>query len=499
LDLVVARDFRPVDRDTGFLLPPDVREWLPVGHLAWTVIDAVETLDLAALISSYRLGGRGRRAYDPTMMLTLLIYAYAVGQTSSRQIEASCEHDVAFRVITANQTPDHDTIAAFRVRHRDVFSDLFVQVLALCRAAGLARVGTIAVDGTKLAANASSRANRTAAGIDKALAELDGPDGPDGRGGLAGSDGRGGLAGVVEARVAAAERADAAEDAEHGPGRRGDEPPEQMRGSHEGRRATLLAAKAELQAREQAAAAEQADRQARHEQRVADREAHRQAHGSYPPGRPPQPPPPPPPQPPSDTAPASKPLRVNTTDLDSRPQRTARGFLQGFNAQAAVAEDQVIVAVEIVCQANDVGQLAPMLAAATTNLTAAGITEPVQTVLADAGYHHRAQIAALTAAHREQRGPDVLVPPDRDALRDPDQQHPPQRETSTRKQMRERLAEPDARARYRRRQTIVEPVFGQIKNRITDRFRLRGLPAVRSELTLIATAHNLLKLHTATT
>lgn len=468
----MARDFRPVDRDTGFLLPPDVRDWLPAEHLAWTVIDAVETLDLTALVSTYRLGGQGRRAYDPTMMLTLLIYAYAVGQTSSRQIERSCEHDVAFKVITANQTPDHDTIAAFRVRHREVFSELFVQVLALCRAAGLARVGTIAVDGTKLAGNASSRANRTAAGIDKSLAGLDG---------LAG------LAGVVEERVGAAEAADAGEDAEHGPGRRGDEPPEQMRG-HQRRRATLLAAKAELEAREQAAADQQATRQARHEQRIRDREAHKAAHGSYPKGRPPLPP----------TRPARKPMRVNTTDPDSRPQRTAQGFLQGFNAQAAVADDQVIVAVEVVEQANDVGQLAPMLATAHTNLTAAGIVTPVQTVLADAGYHHPAQISALSAAHREHRGPEVLVPPDRDALRDPDQQQPPQRESATRQQMRKRLAEPDARARYRRRQAIVEPVFGQIKNRITDRFRLRGLSAVRGELTLIATAHNLLKLHTAT-
>lgn len=462
----MARDFRPVDRDTGFLLPPDVRDWLPEGHLAWTVIDAVETLDLTALISSYRLGGRGRRAYDPTMMLTLLIYAYAVGQTSSRQIERSCEHDVAFRVITANQTPDHDTIAAFRIRHRAVFSDLFVQVLALCRTAGLARVGTIAVDGTKLAANASSRANRTAAGIDKSLAEL---------------------AGVVEQRVGAAEAADAAQDAEHGSGRRGDEPPEQMRG-HQRRRATLLAAKAELEAREQAAAAEHAARQARHEQRVSVREAHKQAHGSYPTGRPPQPPGPPEP----------RARRVNTTDLDSRPQRTAQGFLQGFNSQAVVCEDQLVVAVEVVEQANDVGQLAPMLAAAACNLARAGIVEPVETVLADAGYFHAGQITALNGAHQQRRGPEVLVPPDRDALRDPDDQHPPQRESTTRKQMRERLADPEPRARYRRRQAIVEPVFAQIKNRITDQFRLRGLPAVRSELTLIATAHNLLKLHTAT-
>lgn len=462
----MARDFRPVDRDTGFLLPPDVRDWLPEGHLAWTVIDAVETLDLAALISSYRLGGRGRRAYDPTMMLSLLIYAYAVGATSSRQIERSCEHDVAFRVITANQVPDHDTIAAFRVRHREVFKDLFVQVLAVCRAAGLVRVGTIAVDGTKLAANAASRANRTAAGIDKALAELEG---------------------AVEARLGQAESIDAAEDAEHGPGRRGDEPPEDLTDRRR-RRAALRAAKVEIDAREQAAAAEQVARQQRYEQKLTARQAHKTTHGAYPQGRPPVEP----------AAPPGKPLRVNTTDPDSRPQRTSRGFLQGFNAQAVVAEDQLIVAVEVVDQTNDAGQLAPMTHAARANLEQAGIAEPVEVVLADAGYFHAGQLADLHTAHRDHAGPEALVPPDRDALRDPDQQQPPRRPSTTARQMRARLAEPDQRARYRRRQAIVEPVFGQIKNRITTRFRLRGLPAVRSELTLIATAHNLLKLHTAT-
>ncbi len=461
----MARDFRPVDRDTGFLLPPDVRDWLPAGHLAWTVIDAVETLDLTALISAYRLGGRGRRAYDPAMMLTLLIYGYAVGQTSSRQIERSCEHDVAFRVITANQCPDHDTIAAFRTRHRDVFAELFTQVLVLCRAAGLVRVGTIAVDGTKLAANAASRANRTAAGIEKSLAEL---------------------AGVVEERLGQAEAADAAEDAEHGPGRRGDEPPQDM-GDHSRRRSALLRAKETLEAREQEAAAAQRAREDRYEQKVAAREAHKTAHGTYPKGRPPEAP----------AAPGGKPMRVNTTDPDSRTQRTSKGFLQGFNAQATVSDDQVVIAVEVVDQTNDAGQLTPMIDAAIDNLDRAGITDPVTTALADGGYFHSGQITKLNRAHREGHGPEVLVPPDRDSLRDPDQQHPPLRQSPITKQMRERLAEPEPRARYRRRQAIVEPVFGQIKNRITDRFRLRGLPAVRSELTLIAVAHNLLKLHAA--
>jgi transposase len=470
-----------VDRDTGFLLPPDVRDWLPEGHLAWLLIDAVETLDRTALISSYRLGGRGRRAYDPTMMLTLLIYAYCCGQTSSRQIERLCEHDIAFRVITGNQRPDHDTIAAFRAAHREVFKALFTQVLGLCREAGLGQVGTISVDGSKFRANASSRANRTATGIERALA-ADDPAERQGSG-----QGEFDLAGEVEARLDAAERADAAEDAEHGPGRRGDEPPEDLHDPGR-RRARFAAAREKIRAREQAAAAEAAARQARYEQATAAREAHRAEHGSYPTGRPPAPP---------AASEQVKPTRANTTDPDSRPLRTAQGFVQGFNAQAVVSDDQLVLAVEVVDQANDTGQLAAMTRAALDNLTAAGITDPVQTVLADAGYYHPGDLDALHAAHRDHHGPEPLVPPNRDALRDPADQTPPRQQSPRAKAMRARLADPDQRARYRRRAATVEPVFGQIKTRISNRFRLRGLDAVRAELALIATAHNLLKLHTA--
>ncbi|NYD34639.1 transposase [Actinomycetospora corticicola] len=499
-----------MDRDTGFLLPPDVRDWLPEGHLAWTVIDAVEMLDLTALISTYRLGGRGRRAYDPAMMLTLLIYAYAVGLTSSRGIERACGHDVAFRVITANQVPDHDTIAAFRVRHREVFKDLFIEVLKVCAAAGLGRVGTISVDGSKIAANASSRRNRTAAGIAKAQAELGEPepDDPDlGDPDLGGPElgdpepDDQGLAGVVEDRLERAESSDAAEDAEHGPGRRGDEPPEDMN-DPTARRARLARAAAKVAEQNAARAAEAAAQQQRYETRLAARNAHHATHGRFPKGRPPKAPATPTEAPatPTESTPAGdKPVRANTTDPDSRPLRTAQGFLQGFNSQAVVGDDQVVIAVEVVDQANDAGLLAPMTAAALDNLARAGIDAPVETVLADTGYFTAGDITALDDVHQQGRGPRPLVPPTRDALRDPEQQQPPRQESRVRRRMRERLAEPEARERYRRRKVTVEPVFGQIKNRIADRFRVRGLVAVRAELTLIATAHNLLKLHTATT
>ena len=491
----MARGFRPVDRETGFLLPPDVRDWLPEGHLAWMLIDAVEALDLTALISVYRLGGRGRRAYDPTMMLTLLIYAYCCGQTSSREIERLCEHDAAFMVITGNQHPDHDTIAAFRVRHRDALKDLFTQVLRLCREAGLVAVGTISLDGTKMRANASSWANRTAARIERTLdaqaaTRADTASGPpEGSAGAGQAEGQGefDLGAVVEDRLVEAESTDAAQDAEHGPVRRGDEPPEDM--NHpDRRRARFHQALSKIRERDAAAATEQQARQTRYEQDTAAREAHKAEHGTYPKGRPPAEP---------TAQEPGKPTRANTTDPDSRPQRTADGFLQGFNAQAVVSDDQVVIAVEVVDQPNDSGQLAPMTHAATENLAAAGISDPVETVLADAGYFHPGDLDELHTAAREHHGPEPLVPPNRDALRDPEQQQPPRRQSARARAMRQRLADPEQRARYRRRGATVEPVFGQIKTRIGDRFRLRGFDNVRAELTLIAIAHNMRKLHAA--
>jgi transposase len=463
LDLVVARGFRPVDRDTGFLLPPDMRDWLPQEHLVWTVIDAVETLDRTALIAAYPLGGPGRRAYDPTMMLTLLIYAYAVGVRSSRRIEAACEHDVAFRVVTGNQHPDHDTIAAFRVRHRELFAGLFTQVLTVCAEAGLVRVGVISVDGTKMRANASGAANRTAAGLEHALAQ------------------------TVRDTLEDAERLDAAEDAEHGRGRRGDEPPEGF-GDPGGRRARIGEAKTRLAERQAAADAAHQGDIASYQQRTSAREAFKTEHGHYPKGRPPSEPSPPDPD---------KPLRVNTTDPDSRVLRTRHGFVQGFNAQAVVSDDQIIIAADVVDAANDLTQLQPMTEAATANLAAAGIAEHVETVAADAGYFNRDQLADLDRDHHDQHGPEPLVPPDRDALREPDQQSPPTRQSARAKKMRARLADPQARTRYARRGVTVEPVFGQLKNLLGDRFSLRGRNNVRAEFTLMAIAHNLRKLHTA--
>jgi transposase len=206
----MAQNFLPCDRHQELLLPPSLREWLAEDHLAWFVIDAVEELDLGAFYGDYRDDGWGRAAHDPQMMVALLVYAYAIGERSSRTIERRCREDVAFRVITANQVPDHATIARFRVRHEAALGDLFGQILGLCADAGLVSVGVVAVDGSKFAASASDRAVRS---YDQIAAEI----------------------------IEEAGRIDAAEDELHGPAR-GDELPEHL-AKREGRRAWLREAK----------------------------------------------------------------------------------------------------------------------------------------------------------------------------------------------------------------------------------------------------------------
>src|ERR671925_1022706 len=173
----MARNFLACDRDQELLLPPSLREWLPEGHLAWFVIDAVAALDLSAFYVAYRDNGQGRAAHDPAMMVALLLYSYAIGERSSRRIERRCVEDVATRVICANQRPDHTTIARFRQRHERALAELFGEVLALCAEAGLVRVGVIAVDGTKVAANAAPQATRDYEQIAREiLAEADAVD-----------------------------------------------------------------------------------------------------------------------------------------------------------------------------------------------------------------------------------------------------------------------------------------------------------------------------------
>jgi transposase len=431
----MGQNFIAADREQAFLMPPSVREWLPAGHLAWFVLEAVEQFDLAAFYGVYRADGHGRPAHDPGMMVALVLYAYAVGERSTRRIERRCVEDVAFRVIAANQAPDHSTIARFVVRHQAALEGLFGQVLALCARAGLVRAGTVALDSTKLHANASGQANLDYGRI---AAEI----------------------------IAEGIATDAAEDRLFGDAR-GDELPPEL-ADPATRRERLAAAKAELEAEWGA------ERQARQE--MLDRRAEHQAKtGRRPPGRPPV----------ERDMSGPPPGRVNVTDRDSRPVKTPRGFIQGYNGQAVATDEQIIIAADVTTGSADQGQLEPMIAAAREQLQAAGVTEPIMVALADAGYWDRADIQALMGD-----GITVLVPPDAHTRKQPN----PQRRGGLYDHMRRILARDDGRALYRRRMATIEPIFGQTKhNRRADRFGRRGLPAVRTEWRLITATHNLLK------
>jgi transposase len=431
----MGQNFLPCDREQQLLMPPSLREWLPEGHLAWFVLDAVEELDLAAFYAGYRLDGHGRAALDPQMMVALVLYAYAVGERSARGVERRCREDVAFRVIAANQTPDHATVARFRVRHEQALGGLFGSVLALCARAGLVRAGTVALDGTKIAANASGQASMDYEQIAREIVE-------------------------ESARV------DREEDERFGAAR-GDELPPEL-ADPATRKARLRQAKRELEA-EWEAEREAAEA---HNQRCQEH-AEARAAGRAKSGRPPLPRP----------LPERPGGRVNVTDPDSRPVKTHRGFIQGYNAQAAATEDQIVVAAEVMIGGTDQGLLAPMAARIAEELEQAGIDEPIGTLLADAGYWNREQIQAL-----RQAGTDTLVTPDGRKRQRPLKQ-PLVRE------LRARLETDEGRALYRKRAQTIEPVFGQTKtNRRIDRFQRRGLAACRSEWRLITATHNLLKL-----
>ena len=458
----MGQRFVACDREQSFLMPPDVREWLPSRHLAWFVIDAVEEMDLDVFYAAYRVDGRSRPPYDPAMMVALLLYAYARGIRSSRVIERACEEDVAFRVLAAQQRPDHATIARFVERHEEALAGLFGEVLALCARSGLAKVGVIAVDGTKVHANASRNENLDYEQLAREILE--------------------------EAKAIDAAEDELYEDA------RGDELPEEF-ATAQGRRGWWREAKQRLEAerakdpqrvpRSRPKRVQEAKRRLEEELFTEVRanrayEAYR-ARGRMKDGRrfgrPPDP----------YTPPETPEGRVNVTDPDSRVVKGLRGFLQGHNAQAVTNEHQVILAAELQTVGADFAHLEPMLHATHRELTKAGVDELPEVLLADVGYWHGEQMDRIT-----DQGIEVLIPPDTS------------RKRTTRRnwdggryhEMRELLASDRGNELYRKRQPMIEPVFAQMKfNRGLDRFRRRGRGAVRTEWRLITATHNLLKLH----
>lgn len=443
-------------------MPPDVRDWLPEGHLAWFVIDAVKGMDLSAFYAAYRLDGHGRAAYEPAMMVALLLYAYARGTRSARAIERACEEDVAYRVIAAQQRPDHATVARFVQRHEDALAGLFGAVLELCADAGLARVGVVAIDGTKLHANASRDATLDYEQIAREILE--------------------------EAKAT-----DAAEDELYGEAR-GDELPAELATQH-GRRGWLRDAQQRLDERRakeakpiprsRPARLKESKRRLEEElstecQANANYEAYR-ARGVMKDGRrfggPPKP----------HVPPATPAGKINTTDLDARLVKGMRGWLQGYNAQAVTNEDQIVLAAEVMVASPDFGHLEPMVTAAQTELAAAGVAVRPETVLADAGYWHQQQMERIVAG-----GTQVLIPPD-SSRRKGDR---PGWDGGPYAFMRRVLATDHGRGLYRQRQQLIEPVFAHTKfNRRMERFHRRGRAAARTEWRLITATHNLLKLH----
>lgn len=479
-DWCMAQNFLSGGRDQLWLMPPSVADWLPPDHLAWFVIEVVDEFDLSGFVLRYRDDGRGGAAYPPSVMVALIVYAYAVGELSSRRVQKRCVEDVAFRVVAANFVPDHATIARFRVTHAAALAGLFGQVLALCDKAGLIKAGLLAVDGTKMGANASREANRTAEQLARDL-------------------------------LAAADETDAAEDVLFGDGD-GEQNllPAEMTGT--GRKAKIRKMLDELNAEADAHSYEQ------HMRERAEKEA---AKGSRLQGREPNP----------DSHKFKSRKHANTTDPQSRMQKVrGGGFIQGYNAQIIVTKDQFVVAAEVTNAVTDNAQFQPMLTAAKTNLQQTRVRRHrVRVVLADAGYW------GIDNANTP--GVEVFIAPgnahkikevtDREAARTTVLEQIAAGELTITQAMEQlaisrpqvlkllqrrrdgtptltavmaaKLATARGNKTYKKRSASVEPVFAQVKhNRKIRVFSRRGLVAVNHEWKLITATHNLLKLWRAT-
>jgi transposase len=427
----MSKMFRAWEVDQVWLLPPTIRELVPAGHLAHFVRDTVrEDLDLSKIYQVYD-EERGQPPYHPGMMVALLLYAYSRGVYSSRRIAVACQERLDFAAVTGMQSPDFRTINSFRKRHLEALSGLFLQVLRLCRAAGLVKLGHVALDGTKVKANASKHKAMSYGRM--ATAEV-------------------ALAAEVKSWLAQAERADVAEDRQLGEDRRGDEMPDWV-ANKKRRLDKIRQAKAALEA--EAAAGRDGD------------DASTRGDGE--------------PKPPPDKA------QRNFTDPDSRIMKTKDGFIQGYNGQAAVdGHAQIIVAQTLTNSGSDQAQLAPLLDA-----LKAGLRCNPDEVSADAGYCSAANLRTIVrrriegyiATGRQRHGTSAAV-----ARRKP-------RRGSLLAKMTRKLKRAGHRSRYRLRKQIVEPVFGHIKQaRGFRQFLLRGIEKVRAEWALICTVHNLVKL-----
>lgn len=459
----MGKSFRSDDLNQHLLLPPSLHDWLPEKHLAHFLVDVVDSLDLGAIYASYdEKDGRGQAAYPPAMMLRVLLYGYCTGTRSSRKIESKTYEDVAFRYLSADMHPDHSSWAEFRKRHWPALAGLFTQALQLCAQAGLIKLGHVALDGTKIQANASKHKAMSYGRMKEAEKKLQAE---------------------VEELLRRAAAEDEEEDQKYGKGQRGDELPEEL-ARRESRLKKIRAAKAELEAEAQR---EAEAKKAEVEEQLARRQEQEERTGKKVGGRKPQVPDP------QKAVPDPKAQR-NFTDPESRimPDGGHKGsFVQGYNAQIAVdGQAQIIVAAEVTQASNDKQQLAPMLEQVRQNMG-----RKPQAASADNGYWSPEQMSDarvkdidLHVATGKQKHEAVQA----GGQHDPGQVPPP---ASLLEQMKHKLQTEAGWDVYRMRKAIVEPVFGQIKEqRGFRRFSLRGLENVRAEWKLICLTHNLLKL-----
>lgn len=488
---MAGKSYKPWNPEQSFLLPPSPLEWLPEGHLAHFILDVVGELDLSAIEQAYQAkDARGTRPHNPVMMTALLLYGYCVGVFSSRKLERATYEDVAFRVLSGGNHPDHSRIAKFRRNHLEALRGLFIQVVKLCHRAGMIKLGQVAIDGTKVQANASKHKAMSY----KRMVQIE----------LRLED-------EIDQLLARAEEADASEDARFGAGGREEDLPAELRRRQQ-RLARIRDAKAQLEAeaaeararslREQAQRARERSKQddlpAAEQKRAATTAKNKAAKArELAPDRDDDDVDPPtsaeglplherrvsPDGTPHDSA------QINFTDAESRIVESGGGFVQGYNCQAAVDDaHQIIVGEAVSNKSPDNGNLVPMVAQVLTNCGAAP-----QTTTADAGYW-RADVPDKCA----ELGTDAYISTERRKHWDTDDtvtEGPPPEDLKPREQMRHKVRTEEGRAIYARRKAVVEPVFGQIKEcRGFRRFHLRGLLGVAGEWSLVCIGHNLLKL-----
>ena len=490
----MAYTYKAPQRDQVFLLPPSIADWLPEDHLVWFVLDVISMVDLTEFHKAHPNDGVGRRAYDPEMMLALLFFSYCTGLRSSRRIEAAVRSDLAFKAICCDLVPDHIAIARFRADHEAAITGAFIDILGLCARAGLVSLGTIAIDGTKIGSDAALDCNRTEsviqAEVDRILHEARVTDETEesevSSGGnlpevLAHRAGRlrrlrAALAEIESERQVQEEKErgqDARWNAEAKEGKRPRGPmPKRADRAVAKTEAELVAAVvrseqapstlAKLQASEQVTRATRSLKAAKRAAACADVDPEAQA---------------------------------NTTDPESRIMKTQSGWIQGYNAQAAVNEGQIVIAASVTQDTNDVAQLLPMIEAIIDRVARAGICEAIGTVLADAGY--------WSAPNATAPGPNRLIATTKDwkqrkAARElGTTTGPAPQGSSPLEAMEHRLRTPEGAAQYAKRSYTVEPIFGQAKeNRGFRRFMRRGLSAATSEWALICATSNVLKLYT---